>query len=567
MKRFHDINEYSFATLVDVYKKFGVPNFQRAYKWGSKQLTDFFFATESNDKSYFIGNIVCVLGNGDNENRLIIIDGQQRLTTICLMLIALRDRAKEILPEKDHDKVTWIDDFLKDKDKRTRGDYYVLKPRKNTYYQVFTDLIDGRYNEKLVKYDKAQLVYIRAYKILKELITGKIGDDLEKLHELIDKVLELQVVAIILDSEKEVFDAFEGLNSKGLGLSVSDQIKNQLFGHAEKLGCLDDVEQIWDEMELDFEKVAPDLITKFLRHVWIAENKYVSVKDLYESLKKEIQKNRNKGDLVAYCQQLRDYSKFYLAIFSKQFSHYFDGLDTTVRDALVDYQIIDNQQVYEILVALYIKHKKDKEFKPGQFRDIVNLLWNFCLRAKFSILSPSVYEKHFANYCRIVRETPGCDVKNKSKDFIDTLKNLTKDRESFIDCFVSDLSYTSDSKLTEFLFKKVIEAKDGGKITFKKTSIEHILPQDPKKWNLRKSEIKDYVHLIGNLTLLHPDDNQNASDWPLEKKCTEVYKNSHFKFNKEIESKYKDIFNIDWRLAIEQRGRDIAGEIYTLTKI
>ena len=84
MRRFYEIKDYQFDNLVSSYKKFGIPNFQRAYKWGAKQITDFFSAVDSNAPEYFIGNIVCVAPHDASRGRLMIIDGQQRLTTISL---------------------------------------------------------------------------------------------------------------------------------------------------------------------------------------------------------------------------------------------------------------------------------------------------------------------------------------------------------------------------------------------------------------------------------------------------------------------------------------------------
>lgn len=568
MKRFHETKEYSFAGLVNNYKRFLIPNFQRSYKWGNKQITDFFSSVEQNDKNYFIGNIVCVLGNKNQEDRLVIVDGQQRITTITLMLIALRDYAKEILSNSDDDSEStagWISEYLKDRDKKERKDYFVLKARKKTYNDVLTDLINEGTLDK--KYDKAQLAYLKSYRTLRSLVKDKVGQNIEKLEDFTKKVLELEIVAIVLNSDKEVFNAFDGLNSKGLGLSTSDQIKNYLFSHAEKIGCLDEVEQKWNEMENDFEKTNPELITKFLRHLWISENNYISGKDLYDALRKDIDNKKSTKALVLYCDKLLDYSKFYLGVKYKIFSHYLNDIDQTAREILNNFKFLDNQQVFEVLLALYKKHKDDKNFKPKYFRDISQVLWNFCLRTKYLILSPSKYERKFADYCKLIKDSKSSEIINKSKKFIEELRKLTKDREQFIDSMVEDLTYDSDPVLVEFLLRKIIEVNEKNLATLTTSSIEHILPQEPKEWSFSKKEIKDYVHDIGNLTLLHPRDNQKAKNKKMQNKCLEIYDKSHFKFNKEISSKYKDIFIDDYREAIKQRGQDISEQIYNMTKV
>lgn len=568
MKRFHETKEYTFSGLVSNYKRFLIPNFQRSYKWGPKQITDFFSSIEQNNENYFIGNIVCVVGDKNQESRLMIVDGQQRITTITLMLIALRDHAKEILASSKNDPeqaTEWISDYLKDRDKKERKDYYILKARKNSYNDILCDLINGDFSNK--KYDKAQLAYQRSYKMLKNLIADKVGQNYEKLEDFTNKVLELEMVIIVLNSDEEVFNAFDGLNSKGLGLSTSDQVKNYLFSHADRLKCLDDVEQKWNEMENDFEIISPDLITKFLRHLWIAENKYISGKDLYNVIKDEINSKKTCKALNAYCCKLLEYSKFYLGVKYKIFSHYLNDIDPVARDILFKFRNLDNQQVYEILLSLYIKYKNDKKFKPKYFRDIAQILWNFCFRTKFLIISPSKYERKFADYCALIRNEKSTDLLNKSKKFIEDLRKLTKDRDQFTESFINDLTYDSDPTLIEFILRKIIEENEKNVVTLTESSIEHILPQEPREWGFSKKEIRDYVHNIGNLTLLHPDDNQKAKNKKMKIKCLEIYDNSHFKFNKEISSKYKDIFIDDYKEAIKQRSEDISGQIYFMTKI
>lgn len=566
MKRFHETKEYSFSGLVNSYKRFLIPNFQRSYKWGNKQITDFFSSIDQNDQSYFIGNIVGVLGTKNQEERLVIVDGQQRITTITLMLIALRDYSNEIAIISDLESTSeWILDYLKDRDKKDRKDYFILKSRKKTYNDVLADLINETTAGK--KYDKAQLIYIKSYKTLKSLIADKVGQDIKKLEEFTTKVLELEMVAIVLNSDKEVFNAFDGLNSKGLGLSTSDQVKNYLFSHADKIGCLEEVEQKWNEMEVDFEKTNPDLITKFLRHLWISENKYISGKDLYDVIKKEIDSKKTKKTIIQYCEKLCTYSRFYLGTKYKTFTHYLNDIDISAREVLLNFKFLDNQQVYEILLSLYAKFINDEKFKPKHFRDISQILWNFCFRTKFLVVSPSKYERNFAEYCLMIRSSKAEDLINKSKTFFDGLRRLTKDREQFIENILEDLTYESDSSLIEFLLRKSIEKEEKNIITLTESSIEHILPQEPKEWGLVKKEIKDYVHNIGNLTLLHPKDNQKAKNKKFKNKCTEIYDKSHFKFNKEISLKYGDIFIDDYKEAIKQRGQDIAEQLYIMTKI
>ncbi|MFA6992091.1 MAG: DUF262 domain-containing HNH endonuclease family protein [Candidatus Gracilibacteria bacterium] len=566
MKRFHETKDYRFNKLVDVYRKFGIPNFQRAYKWKSKQITDFFYSATSNEEAYFIGNIVCVAPNTSSQNKLLIIDGQQRLTTISLALIALRDHAAntEIL-NNNANTIKWINKFLKDTDVQTGKDYYILIPRKNTFAEVFEDLVESKFSGK--KYDKGQTAYIKGYNILRELIEQYIGNDTEKLNDTITKILNLEFVAIVLESDKDVFDTFEGLNSKGIGLSVSDLVKNHLFCHAENLNCLEQTEQIWLEIESDFEKINPEWFPKFLRHLWISKEGYITGKDLYNAIKTEITRQKTEKNLITYCKNLRENSKFYLGVRSETFHHYLSNIEKTTKEVLIDFCVLENQQVFEILLALNRKMASDKRFKPKYFRDIAKIFWNFCLRTQYLVVSPSLYEKIFADYCEFIGKTNPAELLNKSKVAIEKLRNLTRNRDEFIETIASEISYLGNSILIDCLLEKLIASGEKNRITLKGSTIEHILPQEPKEWGLTKKDIKDYVHNLGNLTLLNEDDNNKAENKKMAAKCKEIYQKSHFSFNRDLESKYKDLFEEDWKLAIEQRGKDIAAELYKMSKI
>lgn len=563
MKRFYETKEYKFSELVDIYKKFAIPNFQRSYKWSAKQLTDFFSSVESNDVGYFIGNIVCVRPGTESENRLIIVDGQQRLTTISLFLVALRDVS---LIYNDNNTVEeWASEYLKARDRKIRKEYYILETRKKSFRDVYESLVEGTHGAK--RFDKAQYAYIRGYNILRELIEKNISGDPQLLEVLMDKVTGLQVVAIVLEADTDIFDTFEGLNSKGLGLSASDLIKNYLFSQAEKINCLESVELSWGEIEADFEKINPEWFPKFLRHVWIARNGYISGSGLFEVMKKKIKTYGNEANLLEYLEELKSDARFYLGVRDKRFSHYLIPIESLVRDVYEKFRVIDNQQVLEVLLALNARSQKDPNFKPKYSRDIAQLFWNYCFRMKYLAVSPSSYERIFAEYCKLIREAKSEEIINRSKDTFDKLKSLSRNKDEFVETFVSEISYQSDSKLIEFLLKEIIETREGKVITFTKTSIEHILPQEPKEWNLKKKDIKDYVHCIGNLTLLHPKDNEKAKNRAIAIKCAEIYDNSHFLFNREIEMKYRDLFVEDWMMAIDQRGKDIARELFDMTEV
>lgn len=94
--KFTDTHPYTYSSFCSTYKTFLIPHFQRAFKWKNKQINDLWESMITNEKEYFIGNIVCLAASQESDNRVVIIDGQQRLFTISLMLSVIKDESVAI---------------------------------------------------------------------------------------------------------------------------------------------------------------------------------------------------------------------------------------------------------------------------------------------------------------------------------------------------------------------------------------------------------------------------------------------------------------------------------------
>src|ERR1700679_3398654 len=178
-EQFVDTTPYTFKGLCRQYEKFQIPNFQRSYSWRNKQFGDLFSAILENDEQYFIGNIVCLKPTRQNDNRLLIIDGQQRITSISILLIAIRDEVRTLkLGEESKRLQDKIGGYLIGTDLdlgiSPAADYKRLKPGKQNLIEVYDSLLDGKidFADKNIKkkYDKNQLGYLRNYEFARVLV-------------------------------------------------------------------------------------------------------------------------------------------------------------------------------------------------------------------------------------------------------------------------------------------------------------------------------------------------------------------------------------------------------------
>lgn len=560
MANFTKTEPYVFAQFCTTFEKFSIPNFQRPYAWTNKNIQDFWSSVVSNEKEYFIGNIVAV----DNKP-LQIIDGQQRITTISLLLVAIRDSYLELKlrDPKDKQKVKQkeqlINRYLCDEDLSIvpAEKYRRLTLGKDIFQKVYDKLLDKKVEEiKLEELGDNQKRLISNYKTLKSLISKHIeGSELSRLDEVLDKTLSLQFIVIICSTENDIYNIFEGFNSTGLGLSVSDLVKNSILkGTNDDVQIQRNIEEQWNELEMLFEETSVSKFPKFLRHQWISTQGYESMSGLYRVIKKDRVDDKSPEDIKNYVEGILIDGKIYVGMQYDKYTKYLDLPEDIIKE-LVKFRFLRNEQVYEVLLCYY-KIFKLGNIKPSALKKMICRLWIFIVRAKFVSISPSEYERIFASYCKDLCEAKSTEEIAKESDiFFAKLKKLSSSKKQFIENFISDVKYGTDNKLIKTAFVELMQA-DNPEISTNKPEIEHILPQEPIEWKLTKTEIKDSVNKLGNLTLLFSDFNKENSNKTMDFK-RKVFKKSQFKLNQEIESKWSDDFDVNFSKAIALRGEEL----------
>jgi len=582
MAEFKETKPYTFAEFCDVYKKFGIPHFQRPYAWTNRNIQDLWDSIISNDEKYFIGNIVAV--KSTKENFLFIVDGQQRLITISLLLSAIRDSYAEISAriKKEIDKqmitqqAKLIDRYLKDEDlsKVPAEEYKRLILGKPEYQKVYECIVDQkidklRKDNNIKKNDNLKR-FVKNYNILKGFISDYIqASELARLNEILKKTLTLQFILIVCFSENDIYGIFEGFNSTGLGLSVADLVKNALLRQTQNTPEIQkEIETNWNELERLFENTSVAKFPKFLRHQWISEEGYVSTSNLHKRIKSEKIEGRQDDELLKYSKILLEDAKFYLGIQYKDYEKYLDNLKDIVKESFKKFRLLRNEQVYELLLTYYKKFLRQKKIlRPRVLVKILHKLWIFSVRARFVSISPSDYEKIFAEHCQQVKDSRDSnDISKHSNILFNKLKKLVSSKEQFIENFVSDLSYPKDRDIIMLALEEIMRSEDP-EIAINKPSIEHILPLEPNKWGLKRKDIQEFVNSIGNLTILTENDNTKLGNETLEYKIEKVYSKSHFKINKEIGTNWKEKFLLDPKKAIEDRAKELAEKIEKIWRI
>ncbi|HQT83778.1 MULTISPECIES: DUF262 domain-containing protein [Acidiphilium] len=213
-------------------RRFSVPAYQRSYAWEIEHveslLNDINDAINGKEKEYFLGSIVVT---GPIDRRYEVVDGQQRLTTVSLLISAIRDKFRD---QRDVEAETSIrNDFLANVDRKTkeREPKLVLNEVDNEFYQEIienkTNIDVGRFQRQSHKRLIEASNRIRKYI---DDITAVASDADEKLHSWLDYLeSNLKVILVTAPDASNAFVIFETLNDRGLELAISDLLKNYLF--------------------------------------------------------------------------------------------------------------------------------------------------------------------------------------------------------------------------------------------------------------------------------------------------------------------------------------------------
>lgn len=568
----------NYADLCASYNAFAMPYFQRLYSWKLAQINDFFSAIIEHEGGYFVGSLVCVKeSKTDSESpNLLLIDGQQRITTLNLLLIALRDalskkrspKAKHLI-ERINQHLTYYD-YGADDELKVR-----LCPYKKILQDVYHDLFQGRL-KPLKNYSKSQAAYLKSYEILTQLLKENCDGSIGGLEKIYAKIRNLTFIPIICESEAAIQELYSGLNSTGLGLSVFDLVKNEvLLGEKVKEGSVENMEETWSEIEDIISSVSPERLPKFVRHHWISINGYKTEQQIYPEIRDRIKKQDL--DPKKYTEELKIAAEVYVELLGKKgtasippaLSAIFKT-ETDLAMKFLSFSHLNNTQVLEVLLSLSLFYKANgtKHLKPRVLTQILDTLWTFCLRVQYLPLSPSKYERVFASIAQDLQERGQKeDIYSLFHPRKKALAKLIKSTDTtFVEFFSEGVNYNSNKNLIAHILENTYTTISGENLKFTDRTLEHILPQEPAEWGYKKKDIKPYVHSIGNITLLNQKENSLLKNKPFEEKVEKVFSKSVFVENQQIEENYS-MFPTNPEEAIRLRSIDIAKSVAAKFKI
>lgn len=275
------VNNYPVSQLFDIEAGvvYAIPRYQREYTWNKTQWETLFDDVQENDPGYFLGSIICINQTTDTlaVQRLEVVDGQQRLTTLSLLFAALYQSLK--LHEKDLDDDQRVELInlkrklvLKKGDDQLRVIPQIQNNNQNDYRAVLSD-VDVISQSDAPAYAGNRKIF-RAFRYFQSRIEGMVNGENDRLAStmaFLDKVSHACLVKIEVASHADAYTLFESLNNRGMPLTAIDLIKNKLLARLEitEPGKVDQYFEIWNKL-LGFIGDDYSIQERFFRHYYNA---------------------------------------------------------------------------------------------------------------------------------------------------------------------------------------------------------------------------------------------------------------------------------------------------------
>lgn len=476
-------------------KQFFIPIFQRMYSWEKhhcQQLLDDVVRVGENPNvsSHFLGSIVYMQPAPQNEGvvrRLLVIDGQQRLTTLSLLLSVLG---------------TAIDE---------QGIDIGIDPKRLSNYYLFNAEEEGdlRYKQFLTKHDKETLICLLEKKALpanpSSLLRDNYGFFQDQLRDIdittvYKGIQKLKIVDIVLDgTEDNPQLIFESLNSTGLNLSPADLIRNYVLMGQEESFQNRLYEAFWFPMEESFEDQYAKRFDRFVRDYLTFKTRQIpNIKKVYEKFKEYVPTTGTSLELEDHVKDLSRYAKHYVDIALLQ------EKDPELRACLEDIHELRVEVSYPFLLEVYEDYKNDL-IEKADLIQILRLIESYVFRRAVCNWPTNRLNSIFATLMPKVDKNDYLKSLKKAFSEMRTYSHYPTDLEFKLELLCRDVY---NFKVPKYLLRK-LENQERPKepINIEKFTIEHVMPQTlTKEWQQELgenySQIHDkLLHTIGNLTL------------------------------------------------------------------
>lgn len=561
----------TFRKLMGNGLLYRIPRFQRDYSWEAEQWEDLWMdileGRQDKNFAHYMGYLVL---QSNNDKNFDVIDGQQRITTITVLILAIlkniqrlieqnqdADKNKQRLEQIRQNYIGYLDPVTlianpKLTLNRNNNDYFqnYLIPLGNLPQRGFS-VSEHLLRKAFEWFDKQISQYVRKYEQL---------DQGALLAELVEKHIadSLFFTVITVTDELNAYKVFETLNARGVRLSSTDLLKNYLFSildsentteNKHELSRLDDK---WNSLvnRLQSEKF-PD----FLRVYWNSRYKLARQSELFKVIRQKI---RDKKTVFELMRGLEDDLDTYMALSSPELS------DWTIEDK----RLIGYLKIFRIRQPFSILLSARRNFSQEDFSKLLRAIMIVSFR--YNVIGTNNPNEQERVYNLIAERIHKKDISNVSQVW-SSLKPIYIDDEQFKNDFANKSIRTTDTRgknIVRFILCAIEKHVSGMDLDFESKSfnIEHVLPQNPNQdWQFNDEEASSLVYRLGNMVLLSTNQNRDIGNESYSQKLP-IYQNSNFKIAQHIAEHY-DTWTVETLSAMQQWQAKQAVSIWRVSQL
>lgn len=494
-----------------------VPTFQRDYSWKMENWIDLWEDIKvlvTTGRDHYMGAVVL---QKKGEKNFLVIDGQQRFTTLSILALAVIKNIQDLIenkiePNENQERITELRrGFLGQRDAGSLlySSKLILNESNDAFYQSRLLQLQQPVNEKTLP-DSDKLIWQAFsffYDSIKKHFENPSG---ELLANFLSKTIgdKMMFIKIEVEDEMSAYTLFETLNYRGVDLTVTDLLKNYLFSLLSETD-IRVAKNIWKKIA---NSIGLEKFPTFLRHYWISINPIVRQEQLFKLIRSKIKTNKDVFDLI---RNLEASSSLYISLQ--------DPLSVEWKGNLERFKRIREFKLFGVKQQLPLLMISKENFTDVEYDKLLKLIAVIAFRYNvvgsrqanvmedlYNSVSQKIYKKIITTTHQVFTE----------------LKNLYVSDYDFKNDFstLQLYSYGRDKKLVRYILFEIENLlMQGGNRDYEydAATIEHILPENPPDaWDSFFPPIvqESYIYRLGNYTLLEEHLNKKCGDKLLEAK-------------------------------------------------
>ncbi len=514
--------EYPLSKIFSSEFTYDIPQFQRPYSWTTQEAATLFddlyefYKNEDKDENYFLGSIVLIKQDGLPKSD--VIDGQQRLTTLTILLAVI---AHNLTDSEEKSEFKY---YINEKGIKSQGiapkPRLNLRDRDNDFFKKYIQelKIDELVELKPEVQDtEAQSNIVKNARILQNKISESFNNETEIFDFGAFLVQRCYLIVVSTPTQQSAFRIFSVMNSRGMNLLATDLIKSDVIGKINE-NDRDDYTEKWEEIETELGR---EDFNDLFGHIRMIKMKSKAKKSLQEEFYKYVLTDINNDTAINFVDStLEPYAEAYNTIKKSAYSSTESA--EKVNNILKWLNRIDNSDWLPSAMVFYCKHKND----PDSLAEFFNKLERLASYMRITSYDINHRVERYSKVLSDLQEDAG-------NIYGESIELSVAEQKEFISKLNSDIYKMTGAKRNYFVLRLDSFLSDGA-ASYKSNilSIEHVLPQTVSKgseWEKTWTDLEErdfWLNKIGNLIPLTKRHNSKAQNYDFNTKKEKYFKSN-----------------------------------------